>query len=107
MWRVVRFFSRHYDLHRAPAKLFNSEEEIDQYVLQLFKSYFRTLNQSLLTIYSHYRELGLDDLDKLELVLRLENDLGGPVPQNDYDKLATLKSFSHYIMKTTNYKGPS
>ena len=107
MWRVARYFSRHYDLHRSPSKLFSSEEEVDLYVIQLFKAYFRTLNQSLLTIHSHYRELGLDDLDKLELVLKLENELGTEVPQKDYDQLATLKSFTHYIMQTNNYKGPS
>lgn len=107
MWRAVRLFSRHYELHRPVAKVFTSEEAVDLYVVELFKSYFRTINQTLLTIHSHYRELGLDEMDKLELVIRLENDLGQPVPQREYERLATLKTFTHYIMKTTNYKVPS
>ena len=84
--------------------MFHSEDEIDEYVLKVFKTYFRTLNQPLMTIRSHYRELGLDELDKLEITLKIESELGIEVPQGAFEGFTTLKSVAKFIAETGNYR---
>lgn len=101
---LSRGFSRYYELHKKEPLIFRSEDEIDEYVVKLFKTYFRTVNQPLMTIRSHYRELGLDELDKLEITLKLEDELGLEVPQETFEKFSTLKSVATFIAGTGNYR---
>jgi acyl carrier protein len=58
----------------------SSHAEIEKYVIGLFKGYFRITNRNLVTMNSRFDDHGLDELDAVELVVRMEDELGYVVP---------------------------
>lgn len=43
------------------------------------------------------RDLGLDSLDTVDLIMQLEQEFGIRIPDEDYPKLTTLSSVMHYL----------
>lgn len=72
----------------------NSHQEIETYVLRLFKDYFRTAHVIKLSLKSSFTDHGLDSLDGLELVTRIEDQLG--IQASD-DTLRTLNSVAAFV----------
>lgn len=43
------------------------------------------------------KDLGLDSLDKVDLMMRLEQTFGLRIPDEDYSKLSTMKNLMAYL----------
>lgn len=74
-----------------------SHQDIEKYVIGLFKGYFRITNRNLVTVDSTFKDHGLDELDAVELVVRMEDELGYVVPGEALRVFKSVKSFVNYI----------
>lgn len=81
-----------------------TQEEIEKYVFNLFKNYFRTVNKGFLSLDSTLEDCGLDELDSVELVVRLEDELGYVVPGEALPCFRSVKNFVNYIKQTEDFK---
>lgn len=86
------------------ALVLKTEPEIEKYVLNLFKGYWRTGNPSKLTLDSRFVDHGLDSLDAVELVVRVEDELGYVVPGEALRCFCSVRSFVNYIKQTEDFK---
>mmetsp|Transcript_4399 Transcript_4399/g.6629 ORF Transcript_4399/g.6629 Transcript_4399/m.6629 type:complete len:143 (+) Transcript_4399:59-487(+) len=82
----------------------HTQEEIEKYVLNLFKNYFRTTNKGHLSADSVFKDHGLDSLDAVELVVRMEDELGYVVPGEALRCFSSIRSFVNYIKQTEDFK---
>jgi acyl carrier protein len=48
------------------------------------------------------KDLGLDSLDLVDLMMRLEQEFGIRIPDEDYAKLATMNSLLNYLEQEQN-----
>lgn len=56
------------------------------------------IQESALTGTVHFtRDLGLDSLDTVDLVMQLEQEFGIRIPDEDYPQLLTLKGVIYYL----------
>lgn len=56
------------------------------------------IRESELTDTVHFtRDLGLDSLDTVDLIMHLEQTFGIRIPDEDYPKLVTLKGVLEYL----------
>lgn len=51
-------------------------EDIEGFVINIWKDYFRTTNKSAIKLESSLEDHGLDSLDSIELAMRIEEELG-------------------------------
>ena len=86
------------------ALVLKTEPEIEKYVLNLFKTYFRTGNPGKVTLDSRFVDHGLDSLDATELVVRVEDELGYVIPGEALRCFTTVRSFVNYIKQTEDFK---
>ena len=68
------------------ALVLSSEDEIEAYVLSLVRDYFRTTKKASVTMDSLFRDHGLDSLDAIEFVIRIEDELGYLIDAENLDK---------------------
>lgn len=80
------------------------EEEIEKYVLNLMRNYFRTANKANLTANSLLSDHGLDALDSVELVVRIEDELGYVIPAEALLCFKSVKNYINYIKQTEDFK---
>lgn len=53
---------------------------------------------SAVTDQTHFsRDLGLDSLDMVDLIMQLEQEFGIRIPDEDYDKLTTMRDVLDYL----------
>nr|WP_293845348.1 acyl carrier protein [uncultured Arsenicibacter sp.] len=56
------------------------------------------INRNAITDNVHFtRDLGLDSLDTVDLIMQLEQEFGLRIPDEDYPKLTTLAGVTHYL----------
>lgn len=56
------------------------------------------IQESALTDNVHFtRDLGLDSLDTVDLIMQIEQAFGIRIPDEDYSKLTTLKGMLDYL----------
>lgn len=56
------------------------------------------IKRSAITDTVHFsRDLGLDSLDTVDLIMQLEQEFGIRVPDEDYSKLTTLQGILDYL----------
>jgi len=56
------------------------------------------INRSAITDTVHFtRDLGLDSLDTVDLIMQIEQEFGLRIPDEDYSKLTTLSGVMHYL----------
>lgn len=84
--------------------ILRKEEEIEKYVLNLINNYFRTTNKTQLTANSLLSDHGLDHLDSVELVVRIEDELGYIIPGEALLCFTSVKSYINYIKQTEDFK---
>ncbi|CAF4708931.1 unnamed protein product, partial [Rotaria socialis] len=48
------------------------------------------------------KDLGLDSLDLVEIIVALENEFGFEIPDSEYDKLYIVKSMVDYLVNKMN-----
>jgi acyl carrier protein len=81
-----------------------SHEDIEKYAIGLFKNYFRITNRNLVSKDSTFDDHGLDELDAVELVVRMEDELGYVVPGEALRCFKSVKNFVNYIKQTEDFK---
>ncbi|GAB4047577.1 acyl carrier protein [Spirosoma litoris] len=56
------------------------------------------VQETAITDQTHFtRDLGLDSLDTVDLIMQLEQEFGIRIPDEDYDKLTTMKGVMAYL----------
>ncbi|GAB3951086.1 acyl carrier protein [Spirosoma harenae] len=56
------------------------------------------VNESAITEQTHFsRDLGLDSLDSVDLIMQLEQEFGIRIPDEDHPKLVTMKGVLSYL----------
>lgn len=68
------------------------------------KNYFRTANKKDITLDSKLSDHGLDSLDAVELVVRIEDELGYVIPGEALRVFTSVQSFVNYIRQTEDFK---
>eukprot|EP00357_Protocruzia_adherens_P034755 CAMPEP_0114984820 /NCGR_PEP_ID=MMETSP0216-20121206/7498_1 /TAXON_ID=223996 /ORGANISM="Protocruzia adherens, Strain Boccale" /LENGTH=139 /DNA_ID=CAMNT_0002347017 /DNA_START=33 /DNA_END=452 /DNA_ORIENTATION=- len=79
-------------------------DEVETYVLDIFKEHWRTTNKSAVSAESTFEEHGLDSLDGVELAMRLEDDLGYAISGETLPVFDSVKSYINYIEQVERYK---
>ncbi|GAB3729177.1 acyl carrier protein [Spirosoma lituiforme] len=56
------------------------------------------VQESAITDQTHFsRDLGLDSLDSVDLIMQLEKEFGIRIPDEDYEKLTTMQGVLTYL----------
>lgn len=65
-------------------------------IIDIFKNF--GIETSALTDEAHFvRDLGLDSLDMVDLIMQLEQTFGIAIPDEDYSKITNLKNLIAYL----------
>ena len=65
-------------------------------VIEILKEF--GVQESAITDQTHFsRDLGLDSLDSVDLVMQLEKEFGIRIPDEDYEKLTTMQGVLTYL----------
>jgi len=65
-------------------------------VINILKNF--GIQESAISPTVHFtRDLGLDSLDTVDLIMQLEQEFGVRIPDEDYPKLTTLESVLSYL----------
>ena len=81
-----------------------SDDEIEKYVISIVKDYFRTTRKASVTLDSHFSDHGLDSLDAIELVIRVEDELGYLIDAENLEKFKKPRHFVNFIKQMEAYK---
>ena len=71
-----------------------TNDEIEQYVLSIVKDYFLCTKKASVTLDCMLSDHGLDSLDAIELVIKIEDELGYVI---DAENLEKFKKPIHYV----------
>lgn len=67
-----------------------------QRVIDILKEF--GVSESAITNETHFtRDLGLDSLDSVDLIMQLEREFGIRIPDEDYEKLTTMQGVLTYL----------
>lgn len=65
-------------------------------VIEILKQF--GVPESAITDQTHFtRDLGLDSLDTVDLIMQLEKEFGIRIPDEDYEKLTTMQGVLAYL----------
>ena len=81
-----------------------SNEDVEKYVLSLVKGYFRTTKKASVSLDSSFADHGLDSLDVIELVIRVEDELNYLIDAEKLELFSKPKHFVNYINQMEAYK---
>ena len=81
-----------------------TNDEIEQYVLSITKDYFRTTKKASVSLDSDFRDHGLDSLDTIELIIRVEDELGYLIDAENLEKFKKPMHFVNFIKQMEAYK---
>ncbi|KAL3876283.1 hypothetical protein ACJMK2_034149 [Sinanodonta woodiana] len=71
--------------------------DIEERVLKVCRD-FDKINKDKLSVDSHFmKDLGLDSLDQIEIVMAMEDEFGFEIPDSDADRLMTPKDIVQYV----------
>ena len=90
--------------HTGNALALSSSDEIEQYVLNMCKSYFRTTKKASMTLDSTLVDHGLDSLDVIELVIQVEDELNYLIDAEKLELFAKPRHFVNFIAQMEAYK---
>lgn len=72
-------------------------ESIEERVLYVLKLYDK-INPEKLQATSHFmKDLGLDSLDQVEIIMAMEDEFGFEIPDGEAEKLMTPDEIAQYI----------
>lgn len=86
------------------ALVLKKQDDIESFVLNLIKNYFRTTNKSNLTLESDLEKHGLDSLDYMEIAMQIEEELGYVISAETLPVLRKGKHFVNYIQHVEAFK---
>ena len=72
--------------------------------MSITKDYFRTTRKASVTLDSEFKTHGLDSLDVVELVIRVEDELGYMVDAENLEKFKKPRHFVNFIKQMEGYK---
>ena len=78
--------------------------KIEEYVMGVFKGYFRTTFRDGLTLESELIDHGLDSLDAIEIGMVLEDELGYIIEAETLPQFTKVKHYVNYIKQIEAYK---
>ena len=81
-----------------------TNDEIEEYVLSIVKSYFRTTKKASVSLESSFSDHGLDSLDVIELVIQVEDELGYLIDAEKLELFSKPKHFVNFITQMEAYK---
>ena len=84
--------------------MLKTNDEIDEYVLSITKDYFRTTKKASVTLDSTFADHGLDSLDTIELIIRIEDELGYLIDAENLEKFKKPRHFVNFIKQMEAYK---
>ena len=84
--------------------ILKKEEDIESYVVNLVRNYFRTTNKMGIVLESKLEDHGLDSLDSIELSMQIEEDLGYVISAETLPVLNKIKHFVNYIRHVEQFK---
>ncbi|XP_064643953.1 acyl carrier protein, mitochondrial-like isoform X2 [Lineus longissimus] len=101
--RNFSVLSRSYEspLHKATVRFYShpplSLDSVRDRVLLVLKLYDK-VDVSKLTLDSHFlKDLGLDSLDHVEVIMAMEDEFGFEIPDGDADRLLHVKDIVTYV----------
>ena len=86
------------------ALVLKTSDEIEDYVLSITRDYFRTTKKASVTLDSLFSDHGLDSLDAIELVIRVEDELGYMIDAENLEKFKKPRHFVNFIKHMEAYK---
>merc|ERR1712160_46241 len=86
------------------ALVLKTDDEIEQYVVSITKDYFRTTRKATVSLDSVFSDHGLDSLDVVELVIRVEDELGYMIDAENLEKFKKPRHFVNFIKQMEGYK---
>ena len=86
------------------ALVLKTDDEIAQYVVSITKDYFRTTRKASVTLDSEFKNHGLDSLDVVELIIRVEDELGYMIDAENLEKFKKPRHFVNFIKQMEGYK---
>ena len=86
------------------ALVLKTDDEIEQYVVSITKDYFRTTRKASVALDSAFADHGLDSLDVVELVIRVEDELGYMIDAENLEKFKKPLHFVNFIKQMEGYK---
>ncbi|GAB4020986.1 acyl carrier protein [Spirosoma koreense] len=73
-----------------------NKPNMKQRVIEILKQF--GVPESAITEQTHFsRDLGLDSLDTVDLIMQLEKEFGIRIPDEDYQKLTTMNGVLTYL----------
>ena len=81
-----------------------SDDEIENYVLSIVRSYFRTTRKASVSLDSTFEEHGLDSLDVIELVIQVEDELGYLIDAEKLELFSRPRHFVNFIAQLESYR---
>ena len=86
------------------ALVLKTDDEIERYVVSITKDYFRTTRKATVTLDSAFTDHGLDSLDVVELIIRVEDELGYMIDAENLEKFKKPRHFVNFIKQMEGYK---
>lgn len=86
------------------ALVLSSQDEIESYVLSIVRDYFRTTKKASVALDSAFVDHGLDSLDAIEFVIRIEDELGYLIDAENLEKFKKPRHFVNFIKHVEAYK---
>ena len=84
--------------------MLKTNDEIEEYVLSITKDYFRTTKKASVTLDSLFTDHGLDSLDAIELIIRVEDELGYLIDAENLEKFKKPRHLVNFIKQMEAYK---
>ena len=82
----------------------SNQDEIEKYVISLVRDYFRTTQKAAVSLDSKFTDHGLDSLDAIEFVIRIEDELGYLIDAENLEKFKKPRHFVNFINQMEAYK---
>lgn len=79
------------------ALVLKDKDEVEKYVINVVKNYFRTTKKAKVALDSQFVDHGLDSLDVIELVIQIEDELGYVIDGENLEKFKKPKHFVNFI----------
>jgi acyl carrier protein len=77
-------------------KLQNQDRMMKERVIEILSGF--GVPETAITDQTHFtRDLGLDSLDTVDLIMQLEQEFGIRIPDEDYEKLTTMNGVMAYL----------
>merc|ERR1712166_857959 len=82
----------------------NSNDEIESYVLSMVRDYFLCTKKASVSLDCLLADHGLDSLDAIELVIKVEDELGYVIDAENLEKFKKPVHFVNFIKQMEAYK---